>query len=38
MALSLILGEAGLVADHLETSADVTLVKDGEGFSITRWI
>jgi lipoyl-dependent peroxiredoxin len=36
MALSLILGEAGLVADHLETSADVTLVKDGEGFSITR--
>src|SRR5579871_5278319 len=36
MALSLILGEAGFKADHLETSADVTLVKDGEGYSITR--
>ena len=36
MALSLILGEAGLTAEQLNTSAEVTLEKDGEGFSITK--
>src|SRR6202040_4478211 len=35
MALSLILGEAKLTADHMETKADVTLEKVGEGFAIT---
>jgi osmotically inducible protein OsmC len=35
MALSLILAEAGLKADHMETKADVTLEKVGDGFSIT---
>ncbi len=35
MALSLILGEANLTAENMETKADVTLVKDGDGFSIT---
>ncbi|WP_284946101.1 OsmC family protein [Acidisoma cladoniae] len=35
MALSLILGEAKLTATHMETKADVTLEKDGDGFSIT---
>ena len=35
MALSLILGEAGLKADRLETSAVVTLEQAAEGFSIT---
>src|SRR5437899_12035043 len=35
MALSLILGEAGLKADHMETRADVTLEKVADGFSIT---
>lgn len=35
MALSLILGEAGLVAETMETRADVTLEKGAEGFSIT---
>ena len=36
MALSLMLGNAGLTADRIETRADVSLEKDGEGFSITR--
>ena len=36
MALSMILGEAGLTADRLETSADVTLEKSGDGFAITK--
>ena len=36
MALSLMLGNAGFTADRIETRADVTLDKDGEGFSITR--
>ncbi|WP_398474823.1 OsmC family protein [Tardiphaga sp.] len=36
MALSLILGEAGLKADAMETKADVTLEKQGEGFAITK--
>jgi lipoyl-dependent peroxiredoxin len=35
MALSLILGEAKLTAEHMETKADVTLEKVGEGFAIT---
>ena len=35
MALSLILAEANLKADHMETKADVTLEKVGDGFSIT---
>ena len=35
MALSLILGEAGLTAETLDTSAKVTLEKLESGFSIT---
>ncbi|MCD2183269.1 OsmC family protein [Rhizobium sp. GN54] len=35
MALSLILGEAGLTADSLDTRADVTLEKVADGFAIT---
>jgi osmotically inducible protein OsmC len=35
MALSLILGEAGLTAEKMETQADVTLTKQPDGFSIT---
>tara|TARA_R110002095_G_scaffold201208_2_gene181920 strand:- start:1988 stop:2419 length:432 start_codon:yes stop_codon:yes gene_type:complete len=35
MALSLILGEAGLTAEQMETSAEVTLEKVDEGFAIT---
>ena len=35
MALSLILGEAGLKADRMETSAEVTLDKVEDGFAIT---
>ncbi|MBB3228313.1 osmotically inducible protein OsmC [Luteibacter sp. Sphag1AF] len=35
MALSLMLTEAGLVPDRIETKAEVTLDKDGQGFSIT---
>ena len=35
MALSLILGEAKLTAEHMETKADVTLEKQGDGFAIT---
>jgi lipoyl-dependent peroxiredoxin len=35
MALSKILGEANLTASQLNTKADVTLEKVGEGFSIT---
>ncbi len=35
MALSLVLGEAGLTADSLETTAEVTLEQDDHGFSIT---
>ena len=34
-ALSLILGEAKLTAEHMETKADVTLEKQGDGFAIT---
>lgn len=36
MALSAQLGEAGMVAESLRTSAAVTLEKVDEGFSITR--
>jgi osmotically inducible protein OsmC len=36
MALSAQLGNAGMTAEHLETTATVTLEKVGEGFSITR--
>jgi osmotically inducible protein OsmC len=36
MALSLILGEAGITAEELDAKAEVTLVKDGDGFSITK--
>lgn len=35
MALSLILGEANLVAEQIETRADVTLEKVADGFAIT---
>src|SRR4030081_285368 len=35
MALSLILGEAGLTAEQMETRADVTLEKQDDGFAIT---
>ena len=35
MALSLILGQAKLTAEHLETSAAVTLEGQGDGFAIT---
>lgn len=35
MALSLILGEAGLTATQLETKADVALEKLADGFAIT---
>jgi osmotically inducible protein OsmC len=35
MALSLILGEAKLTAEHMETKADVTLDKVADGFAIT---
>jgi len=36
MALSLILQQAGLVADSLDTKCTISLEKDGEGFSITK--
>jgi osmotically inducible protein OsmC len=35
MAFSLMLGEAGLTADKIETHADVSLEKVGDGFEIT---
>jgi osmotically inducible protein OsmC len=35
MALSLILGEAKLVAEQMETKAEVTLDKVADGFAIT---
>ena len=35
MALSLMLTEAKLTAEKMETTAEVTLDKDGDGFSIT---
>jgi osmotically inducible protein OsmC len=36
MALSLMLGQAGLKPENLETTCTVTLDKEGEGFSITE--
>jgi osmotically inducible protein OsmC len=36
MALSPILGEAKLTAEQMDTKADVTLEKVGDGFSITK--
>jgi len=36
MALSMILGEAGLTAERLESSADVTLEQVSDGFAITK--
>jgi osmotically inducible protein OsmC len=36
MALSLILGQAHLTAEHMETKAEVTLDKDGDGYAITN--
>jgi lipoyl-dependent peroxiredoxin len=35
MALSLMLGEAKLIAEHMETKAAVTLEKVADGFAIT---
>ncbi len=35
MALSLILGEAGLTAESMDTTAEVTLEKQDDGFTIT---
>src|SRR5207344_624236 len=35
MALSLILGEAKLTAEHMETTAEVTLEKVADGFAVT---
>ena len=35
MALSLILGEAKLTAEHMETTAEVALEKVADGFAIT---
>ncbi len=36
MALSLILGEAKLTAEQMDTTAEVTLDKEGDGFAITK--
>lgn len=36
MALSLILGEAGVTAQEMNTKADVTLEKLADGFAITK--
>ncbi|WP_296267161.1 OsmC family protein [Pseudomonas sp. MLB6B] len=35
MALSLMLGDAGLTPERIDTKAEVTLEKQGEGFAIT---
>ncbi|MCP9340143.1 OsmC family protein [Stutzerimonas xanthomarina] len=35
MALSMMLGQAGLTADRINTTAEVTLDKDDQGFAIT---
>ena len=36
MALSLILGDAGFTADQMDTKAEITLVKQDDGFAITK--
>jgi len=35
MALSMMLGEAGLTAERIDTTAEVTLDKQDDGFAIT---
>ena len=35
MALSKMLGDAGMTAEKMETKADVTLEKQGDGFALT---
>jgi osmotically inducible protein OsmC len=35
MALSMMLGQAGLTAERIDTTAEVTLDKDDKGFTIT---
>lgn len=35
MALSMLLGEAGLTAERIDTTAEVTLEKQADGFAIT---
>jgi len=35
MALSMMLGDAGLTADRIDTAAEVTLDKQADGFAIT---
>jgi osmotically inducible protein OsmC len=36
MALSLILGDAGFTAEQMDTKAEITLVKQDDGFAITK--
>ena len=36
MALSLVLGEAGFTAEEMNTKAEITLVKQDDGFAITK--
>ena len=36
MALSMVLGQSELTAESIETTAEVTLEKQGEGFAVTR--
>ena len=36
MALSAVLGEAGLTAEQMETRAELALEKDGDGFAIKK--
>lgn len=36
MALSKILGDAGFTATEMNTKAEITLEKDGDGFTITK--
>ena len=36
MALSAILGEAGFTAEEMNTKAEITLVKQGDSFAITK--
>jgi len=36
MALSLILGDAGITAEEMNTKAEITLEKQGDGFAITK--
>ncbi len=36
MALSLMLGEEGLTAERMDTTSDVELEKDGDGFAVKK--